>query len=84
MPRQLVREGESMSQSRDAVQHDARAKVRDSNLELMRIILMLLIVAHHYVVNSGVTALWTPSTLTASGAFLTLWGMWGKAVTTPS
>ena len=28
-------------------------KVRDSNLELFRIITMLLIVAHHYVVNSG-------------------------------
>ena len=28
-------------------------KVRDSNLELYRIIVMLLIVVHHYVVNSG-------------------------------
>ena len=28
-------------------------KVRDSNLELFRIVTMLLIVAHHYVVNSG-------------------------------
>ena len=28
-------------------------KVRSSNLELYRIIAMLLIVAHHYVVNSG-------------------------------
>lgn len=28
-------------------------KVRDSNLELYRIVAMLLIVAHHYVVNSG-------------------------------
>lgn len=28
-------------------------KVRNSNLELYRIIVMLLIVAHHYVVNSG-------------------------------
>lgn len=27
---------------------------RDSNLELFRIFLMLLIVAHHYVVNSGI------------------------------
>lgn len=31
-------------------------KTRDSNLELYRIIVMLLIVAHHYVVNSGLTA----------------------------
>ena len=28
-------------------------KVRDSNLELYRIIVMMVIVAHHYVVNSG-------------------------------
>lgn len=27
-------------------------KKRDSNLELYRIILMILIIAHHYVVNS--------------------------------
>jgi len=29
------------------------AKVRNSSIELYRIIVMLLIVAHHYVVNSG-------------------------------
>jgi hypothetical protein len=28
-------------------------KARNSNLELYRIIVMMLIVAHHYVVNSG-------------------------------
>ncbi len=28
-------------------------RLRDSNIELYRIISMLLIVAHHYVVNSG-------------------------------
>ena len=31
-------------------------KTRDSNLELYRIIMMLLIVAHHYVINSGLDA----------------------------
>ena len=29
-------------------------KQRNSNLELMRILLMLGMIAHHYVVNSGV------------------------------
>lgn len=29
-------------------------KHRDSNLELFRVLVMLLIIAHHYVVNSGV------------------------------
>lgn len=28
-------------------------KCRQSNLELFRIIMMLVIIAHHYVVNSG-------------------------------
>ena len=27
-------------------------KMRNSNLELFRIVLMLMIIAHHYVVNS--------------------------------
>ena len=31
----------------------SQVKQRNSNLELYRIIVMLLIVAHHYVVNSG-------------------------------
>lgn len=48
---------------------------RDGNLELMRIVLMLLIVAHHSVVNSGVMGLWDPSTLHGKAVFLTLWGM---------
>ena len=30
-------------------------KVRDSNIELLRILLMLVIVGHHYIVNSGIT-----------------------------
>lgn len=30
---------------------DIKSKERNSNLELYRIIVMLLIVAHHYVVN---------------------------------
>lgn len=32
---------------------ESSRKERNSNLELYRIIVMLLIVAHHYVVNSG-------------------------------
>lgn len=52
---------------------------RKSNLELMRILLMYLIVAHHMVVNSGVSLLWVGAALTPSEAFLTLWAMWGKS-----
>ncbi len=53
-------------------------KERSSNLELMRILLMLLIIMHHYVVNSGVTDGMTLSNLTANSIFLQYWGMWGK------
>jgi hypothetical protein len=39
---------------------------------------MLLIVAHHYVVNSGVTANYDFNHITVNMVFLQLWGMWGK------
>lgn len=56
-------------------------KQRESNLELFRIITMLLIVAHHYVVNSGLMALDGPiyaSTASKNSLFLVLFGAWGK------
>lgn len=53
-------------------------KHRESNIELFRIIMMLLIVAHHYVVNSGVLdAIITPP-YTWKHYFLFIYGMWGK------
>ena len=56
---------------------DARAK-RDSNLELMRIVLMLAIVAHHMAVNSGFFYSMSPTDLSAQAFFIKIWGMWGK------
>lgn len=56
-------------------------KLRDSNLELYRIIVMLLIVAHHYVVNSGLMAAGGPiasSPLSFNSIFLLLFGAFGK------
>ena len=53
-------------------------KVRNSNLELYRIIVMLLIVMHHYVVNSGLFEIMQSSDLTFNSISLYLWGMWGK------
>lgn len=53
-------------------------KIRNSNLELYRIIVMLLIIAHHYVVNSGLYSLMQESSLTGNSLFLYLLGMWGK------
>lgn len=57
------------------------SKQRESNLELFRIISMLLIVAHHYVVNSGLTSLDGPivsDPLSWRSLFLLLFGAWGK------
>ena len=39
-----------------SIQSQHSIKKRDSNLELYRIITMMLIIAHHYVVNSGLTS----------------------------
>jgi len=44
------------------------SNVRNSNLELYRIIVMLLIVAHHYVVNSGLVDVMAENVQTALSA----------------
>lgn len=51
---------------------------RKSNLELYRILVMLLIVAHHYVVNSGVTEAMYADPMSGNSIFLFLFGAWGK------
>lgn len=51
---------------------------RSSNLELARIVAMLSIVAHHYVVNSGVIEVMLHAGEGPNALFLQLWGMWGK------
>ena len=53
-------------------------KIRRSNLELYRIIVMLLIVAHHYVVNSGLTDVMAEDPLSSKSLYLYMLGMWGK------
>lgn len=57
--------------------HDV-LKQRDSNLELFRIIVMLLIIAHHYVVNSGVWDAINANGPSANSFFYYFLGMWGK------
>ncbi len=47
-------------------------------MELYRIVTMLLIVAHHYVVNSGLIQLIYASPNGFNTAFLMLFGAWGK------
>lgn len=53
-------------------------KQRNSNLELFRIIVMLLIVAHHYVVNSGLTPVMAANYPSGKSVFLYLFGWAGK------
>lgn len=59
----------------------AKSFCRKSNLELYRIVLMFLIVAHHYVFNSGLTSADGPLVNNPNSVntdFLWLLGMWGK------
>lgn len=54
---------------------------RESNLELFRVIVMLLIIAHHYVVNSGLMSIEGPiatDVLSKRSAFLLVLGAFGK------
>lgn len=55
-----------------------RKKHRNSNLELYRIIVMLLIVAHHYVVNSGLIDAIKEAPFNAVSATMLMFGAWGK------
>ena len=53
-------------------------KQRDTNIELFRCVVMLLIVAHHYMMHSGLLTV-TPGNLTSvNSVYLYLFGMWGK------
>lgn len=51
---------------------------RRSNLELYRILVMLLIVMHHYVVNSGLIGEMHAQPTAPQSVFLYFMGMWGK------
>lgn len=51
---------------------------RKSNIELLRIILMLIIISHHYVVNSGLTNLIYGHEYTFKDIYYLLFGFGGK------
>lgn len=53
-------------------------KVRDSNIELYRIIVMVMIVAHHYVYNSGLLEIINTNISSNRTVFYYLFGLWGK------
>ena len=53
-------------------------KPRSSNLELYRIVCMLMIVSYHYVVNSGLIEPIQATPTEANSLYLLLFGAWGK------
>ena len=55
-----------------------KGNVRNSNIELFRIITMLLIVAHHYVVNSGLMPIVISDFPSKASTFLIFFGWAGK------
>lgn len=59
-------------------QNDRLRRGRDSNLELYRIIVMILIIAHHYVVNSGLFDVLRDEPINVSSSIMILFGAWGK------
>lgn len=71
----------SQQETANTLYGDVPSRERDSNIELFRIITMLLIIAHHYVVNSGLTAVDGVIYSNANSPrsiFLLLFGAWGK------
>ncbi len=52
---------------------------RNSSLELLRILAMMAIIAHHYVVNSTVVSHFSIDQPKPQQEFLLMWGMWGKS-----
>lgn len=68
-----------MEMSREGDKETETLKKRDSNLELYRIIITLMIVSHHYVVNSGLFTLVSNSEHYGwHAAFSLLFGCFGK------
>lgn len=53
-------------------------RIRNSNIELLRIIMMVVIVAHYYVVNSGITDLYDFHNVNLNMIFTQLVGGGGK------
>ena len=56
------------------------SQTRSSNFELLRILMILGIIAHHYVVNSGITENYDMTFLSKTMFFLQCFGFSGKAM----
>ena len=53
-------------------------KMRKSNIEMLRIVLIIMVIAHHYVVNSGIKAFFTPAKMSAKMIGIEIFGCGGK------
>ena len=51
---------------------------RSSSVELLRILMMLSMIAHHYTVNSGINELYDVHNVTLNMVSMQLFGMWGQ------
>ena len=60
------------------IREEACKKLRNSNLEILRILSMMAIIAHHFVVNSTVVEQYNYLDPSLNQYFLEVWGMWGK------
>ena len=67
-----------MTNKNDIVLKEINKEYRESGLELFRILTMLQIIAHHYVVNSGLMAVIFADPLNTKSIFLLLFGALGK------
>ena len=57
---------------------DNKKSPRSSNLELYRIIVMFMIICHHYVGNSGLLSVMGENALNSTSLFYYILGAWGK------
>lgn len=67
-----------MTKSVEVHYNSSLKRNRSSNLELFRILLMLSIISHHYVVNSGLIDIIRNNHFSSNSIFFYLFGMWGK------
>ena len=67
-----------MTYSRSASLPNASVGVRYSNFELLRIILTLFVIGHHYVVNSGLMECFDYNNITGNMIFLKFYSIFGK------
>ena len=63
----------------DLTDNKSTSSAHKSNLELYRIIVMILIIAHYYVVNSGVLELMYRLPLSTKIIYMFILGAWGKS-----